>query len=137
MTTKKLFIIIGSIVAAVALLIVIFVGAIIGIAFYSIGKSEAAATAKTFLKSNEKLKQDIGEVKDFGTFVTGSVDTHNSDGEASLSLKVIGERRTVNARVDLIYKNSRAWRVTNAYYFNEQEKMVRLLDPYQDELGQP
>ncbi|MBV9210902.1 MAG: hypothetical protein JOZ52_09755 [Acidobacteria bacterium] len=131
MTTKKLFIIIGSIVAAAVLLIVIFVGAIVGIAFYSIGKSEAAATAKTFLKGNEKLKQDIGEVKDFGTFITGSVKSRNSDGAATLSLKVIGERRTVNANVSLMYRDNRAWRVTDASYQNEQGRTVQLLDPYE------
>ena len=131
MTTKKLFIIIGSIVAAVVLLIVIFVGAIVGIVFYSINKSEAAATAKTFLQKNEKLKQDIGEVKDFGTFITGNINTRNSDGVATLSLKVIGERRTVNANVRLMYRDNRAWRVTDASYQNEQGRTVQLLDPYE------
>jgi len=133
MTTKKLVIVIVSIVAALVLLVAIFVGAIVGLTFYSIGKSEAAATAKTFLKSNEKLKQEIGEVKDFGSFITGSVNTHNSDGEATLYLKVIGERKTVNARVDLMYQSNRAWRVTDASYENERGQTVKLLDAYEPE----
>lgn len=131
MTTKKLVIIIVSVLAAAGLLVVIFAGGIVGLAFYSIGKSEAATTAKTFLKNNEKLKQDIGNVNDFGTFITGSVNTRNADGEASLSLKVIGEKRTVHANVVLVYRDNRAWRVTDASYVNEQGQTINLLDAYE------
>ncbi|MBC7908887.1 MAG: hypothetical protein H7Y30_00195 [Pyrinomonadaceae bacterium] len=135
MTTKKLVIVIVSVLVALGLLVVIFAGAIIGLAFYSIGKSEAAETAKTFLKSNEKLKQEIGNVKDFGMFVTGSVNSNNTDGEATLHLKVIGERRTVNATVSLTYKSNRAWRVTDASFENDAGKNVELLEQY--EQGEP
>jgi hypothetical protein len=62
------------------------------------------------------LKQDIGEVKDFGSFITGNVNVHNTDGEATLNLKVIGEKRTVNATVNLSYRSNRSWRVTGATY---------------------
>ena len=131
MTTKKLIIVIGSVLAAGVLLVAIFVGGIVGLTLYSIGKSDAAMTAKAFLKNNEKLKQDIGNVSDFGTFITGSVNMHNADGEATLSLKVIGERRTVNANVGLMYRDNRAWRVTDASYVNEHGQTVKLLDAYE------
>lgn len=131
MTTKKLVIVIVSILAAAGLLIAIFVGGIVGLTFYSIGKSEAALTAKTFLKNNEKLKQEIGNVNDFGSFITGSINTQNTEGEATLSLKVIGEKRTVNAKVDLMYRDNRAWRVTDASFVNEQGQTVKLIDPYE------
>jgi hypothetical protein len=130
-TTKKLVIVIVSILAAAGLLIAIFVGGIVGLTFYSIGKSEAALTAKTFLKNNEKLKQEIGNVNDFGSFITGSINTQNTEGEATLSLKVIGEKRTVNAKVDLMYRDNRAWRVTDASFVNEQGQTVKLIDPYE------
>lgn len=131
MTTKKLIIVIGSILAAAGLLVAIFVGGIVGLAFYSIGKSEAAVTAKTFLKNNEKLKQDIGNVNDFGTFITGSINTKNADGEATLSIKVIGEKRTINATVNLMYRSNRAWRVTDASYVNGNGQTVKLLEAYE------
>jgi hypothetical protein len=137
MTTKKVFIVIGGIVAAAALLVAIFVGVIVGLAVYSIGKSEAAATARTFLKKNEKLKQDIGQVNDFGSFVTGNVNAQNAGGEATLYLKVIGERRTVNARVDLLYQSNRAWRVIDASYQNDKGQMIKLLDPYEPDAPEP
>ncbi len=53
--------------------------------------------SKDFLRNNERLKQDIGEVKDFGSFVTGNININNGDGTAELNLKVIGERKEVNA----------------------------------------
>ena len=135
MTTKRVVIIVGALVIAVGLLIVTFVGGIVGFALYTVGNSDAAMTAKDFLRNNERLKKDIGEVKDFGTFVSGSVNIHNSNGDATLSLKVIGERRTVNATVDLIYRDGRQWRVTAASFRNEAGITVDLLNAY--EVQQP
>jgi hypothetical protein len=131
-TTKKLLITIVSILGALFLLVALFVGAIVGLAFYTIGHSEAAVTARNFLKQNEKLKQDIGEVQDFGSFVTGNLNTQNADGNATLYLKVIGARRTVNASVSMISTQGRAWRVTDASYVNEAGQTVELLDKYGD-----
>ncbi len=133
MTTKKILTIIGVVVGTIVLLIAIFVGAIVGIAFYSISQSEATATAKEFLKKNQLLKQDIGEVKDFGAFITGSVKTRNNDGNAVLSLKVIGEKKTVNTIVYLMYIEGREWRVTGASYKNTEGKTIELLKAYEDE----
>lgn len=137
MATKKLIIIIGSILAAAGLLVAIFVGGIVGIAFYTIGKSEAAVTAKTFLKNNEKLKQDIGNVNDFGAFITGNINTNNADGDATLSFKVIGERRTTRATVKLTYRSNRAWRVTDATYVGESGRTVTLIDAYEVTPAEP
>ena len=116
MSTKKIILIIAGIVTVLALIVALFVGGIAWFAFHTIAHSEAADTARTFLRNNEILKQDIGEVKDFGSFVTGNINVQNTDGEASLHLKVYGEKRTVNARVDLSYRNNRSWRVTGASY---------------------
>jgi hypothetical protein len=116
MSTKKIILIIAGVVAVLALIVALFVGAIAWFTFHTIAKSEAADAARTFLRSNETLKQDIGEVKDFGSIITGNINVQNSDGEASLYLKVYGEKRTVNARVDLSYRNNRSWRVTGASY---------------------
>jgi hypothetical protein len=131
MTTKRLMLIVGGVVIAIGLLIVVFVGGIVGFALYTVGNSDAAMTAKEFLRSNERLKDDIGEVRDFGTFVSGSVNIHNSNGTATLSLKVIGERRSVNASVDLVYRDGRQWRVTAASYRNEAGQTVDLLNAYE------
>jgi len=116
MSTKKLLLIIGGIIAVLVLVVALFVGGIAWFVFHTIGTSEAADTARTYLRSNARLRQDIGEVQDFGSFVTGQINVENGDGVATLHLKVIGEKRTVNARVDLSYRENRAWRVTGASY---------------------
>lgn len=131
MTTKKIVIIVISVVVVLGLIVAIFVGGIIGVTLYSMGQSEAADTAKTFLRNNEVLKQDIGEIKDFGSFVTGNINIKNSDGNATINLKVIGERKTVNASVELIYRSGRPWRVISASYRTPDGQTIDLLNPYE------
>jgi Cytochrome oxidase complex assembly protein 1 len=131
MTTKKIVVIIVAVIVVVFLLIAVFVGGVIGFAFYSVGNSQAAVTAKAFLRKNERLKQDIGEVKDFGSFITGSINVENNNGVANLHLKVIGEKKTVNASVQLMYTNGREWRVTQATYKNENGQTIDLINAFE------
>ena len=137
MTTKKIVLIIGAVVVVLGLLVVLFVGGIVGFALYQVGNSQAALKAKDFLRTSEKLKQDIGEVKDFGSIVTGSVNMHDGNGEATVNLKVIGGRKTVNASVDLVLVSGSAWRVSSASYVNESGQTVELLNPYDSKLLTP
>jgi Cytochrome oxidase complex assembly protein 1 len=130
MTTKKIVLIIAGVVGVLALVVALFVVAIGGVVFHKIGSSEAAETARTYLRGNQVLKNDIGEVKEFGWFVTGNMSGGNGDGEATLYLKVIGEQRTVNARVDLMYRSNRSWRVTGATY-DRDGKIVDLMQSYE------
>ena len=129
MTTKKIVLIIAGIICVLALVVAIFVGGIAWFVFHTIGTSEAADTARTYLRNNARLKQDIGEVQDFGSFVTGQINVENGDGVATLHLKVIAEKRTVNARVDLSYRQNRAWRVTGASY-NRDGQDIDLMQGY-------
>lgn len=137
MTTKKIVLIVAAVVVVLALLAAVFVGGIVGVALYSVGNSEAAARAKDFLRTSDKLTDDIGEVTDFGSVVTGSVNVANNSGEATLHLKVIGERKTVNASVDLIYTKGTAWRVSKASYVNASGQTIDLLDPYDSRIPVP
>ena len=130
MTTKKIILIVVGILAVLALIVALFAGGIVFFAFRTIANSDAAATARTYLRNNQTLKQDIGEVKDFGSFVTGSINVENGDGVAKLNLKVIGEKKTVNATVDLAYRSNRDWRVTGASYDNDG-RTVDLMKPYE------
>src|SRR5205807_2874173 len=129
MSTKKIVLIIIGIVAVLCLIVALLVGGIAFFVFHIIGSSEAADTARTYLRNNETLKQDIGEVKDFGSFVTGNINVQNGDGVATLYLKVIGEKRTVNARVDLSYRSNREWRVTGASY-DRDGQAIDLMQSY-------
>ena len=137
MTTKKIVLIIGGVVVVLGLLVVIFVGGIVGFALYQVGNSEAALKAKAFLVNSEKLKRDIGAVKDFGSIVTGSVSIHDGNGEATVNLKVIGEQKTVNASVHLVLVSGSTWRVSSASYVNASGQTVELLDPYDSKLLTP
>ena len=130
MTTKKIVLMVGGVVVVLALLVVCFAGGIVGFALYQIGNSEAAARAKDFLRSSEKLKAEIGPVQDFGRIVTGNVNLHNGNGDATLHLKVIGDRKTVNATVDLTLARGGTWRVSSASYVSATGHTIDLLDPY-------
>ena len=137
MTTKKIVLIVCAVVVVLGLLVVIFVGGIVGFALYQVGNSEAALKAKTFLANSEKLKLDIGEVKDFGKIVTGSVSIHDGSGEATVNLKVIGAQKTVNASVHLVLVNGSTWRVSSASYVNASGQNVELLDPFDSKIVTP
>lgn len=137
MTTKKIVLIVAAVVVVLGLLAAVFVGGIIGFALYQVGNSEAAARAKDFLRNSDKLKTEIGEVKDFGSIVTGNVRVNNNNGEATLNLKVIGERKTVNASVNLLYTNGSAWRVSGASYVNSSGQTIDLLNPFDSRIPVP
>jgi Cytochrome oxidase complex assembly protein 1 len=129
MSTKKIVAIVLGILAVLGLVVALFVGGILYFTFRTIGHSQAADTARTYLRNNEKLKADIGEVKDFGSFVSGNINVRNQNGDATLSLKVYGEQKTVNATVDLMYRNNRDWRVIGAQYVSDG-RTVDLMSAY-------
>src|SRR5215217_5127818 len=137
MTTKKIVLIVGSVVVVLGLLVVLFVGGIVGFALYQVGNSQAALKAKDFLRNSEKLKSDIGEVKDFGSIVTGSVSRQDGNGEATVKIEVISEKKSVVASVHLVLVSGSSWRVSSASYVNESGQTVELLDPYDSKLLTP
>jgi hypothetical protein len=129
MSTKKIILIVAGVVIVLGLIVVLFAGGIALFVFRTISHSEAADTARTYLKNNEKLKQEIGEVKDFGWLVSGNINVTNGDGVATLYLKAIGEKGDANTRVDLQFRDNRAWRVTGASYTRDG-KTVDLMQAY-------
>jgi|ERR1043165_851385 hypothetical protein len=130
MTTKKIVLVVGGVVMVLTALVLCVTGGIVGVALFQIGNSDAAARARDFLRSSEKLKAEIGPVQDFGRIVTGSVSLNNGNGDATLHLKVIGDRKTVNATVDLILVRGGMWRVSSASYVSDKGQTIDLLDPY-------
>ncbi len=130
MTTKKIMLIVGSVLLVLTVLTALFLTAIVVFGLYTVKNSDSAEKAKDYLRGNKKLKQDIGEAKDFGNIVTASINDRDGNSEVTLKLKVIGERKTVNATVDLILVQGNAWRVTSASYVNSLGQKIPLLDPY-------
>jgi hypothetical protein len=129
MSTRKIILIIAGVVIVLGLIVALFVGGILFFVFRTIGNSEAADTARTYLRNNDKLKQDIGEVKDFGWLVSGNINVTNGDGVATLYLKAKGEKSDADTRVELQYRNNRAWRVTGASYSRDGQT-VDLMQAY-------
>ncbi len=130
MTAKKIMQIVGGVLVALTVLMLAFLLAIVGFGLYTVKNSESTEKAKAYLRTNEKLKQDIGEVKEFGNIVMASINERNGNNEVTLKLKVFGERKTVNATVDLMLVQGNTWRVTSASYVNSLGQKIPLLDPY-------
>jgi|ERR1041384_1204648 archaellum component FlaG (FlaF/FlaG flagellin family) len=131
MTAKKIAFVVGMVLVVLAFLTTIFLIAIVFFGLYTVNNSEPAEKAKTYLRNNEKLKQDVGEVQNFGNIVTAAINDRNGNSEVTLKLKVIGEKKTVNATVDLMLVQGNSWRVTSASYVNSNGQSVKLLDPYE------
>ena len=130
MTAKKIVQIVVGVFAALLVLTILFLVAIVGFGLYTVKNSESTEKAKDYLRKSDKLKQDIGEVKDFGDIVTAGLNERNGNSEVTLKLKVIGERKTVNANVDLMLVQDNTWRITSASYVNSLGQKIFLLDPY-------
>ena len=131
MNTKKVVFVVGMVLAVLALLTAIFFVAIVFLGLYTVKNSESADKAKAYLQNNEKLKQDVGEIKNFGNIVMASINERNGNTEVTMKLKVFGERKTVNATVNLMLVQGNAWRVTSASYVNSNGQTISLLDPYE------
>jgi len=131
MTAKKIAFVVGMVLVVLAFLTTIFLIAIVFFGLYTVNNSEPAEKAKTYLRNNEKLKQDVGEVQNFGNIVTAAINDRNGNNEVTLKLKVFGEKKTVNASVDLMLVQGNTWRVTSASYVNSNGQTVKLLDPYE------
>lgn len=134
MTTKKIVLIVAGVVVVLGFVVFLFVGGIVGFALYQLANSEAAARAQDFLRNSPELRQDIGEVKDFGSIVTGGINLSGGSGRATINLKVIGEKKTVNASVDLVLVSGSTWRVSSASYVNDSGQRINLLDPFDSKL---
>jgi len=130
MIKKKSVFVVGGVVVALALLTTIFIVVIVFLGLYTVKNSESAEKAQDYLRRSEKLKQDIGEVQKFGNIVTAAINDRNGNSEVTLKLKVFGERKTVNATVDLMLVQGNAWRITSASYVNSSGQTIALFDPY-------
>lgn len=137
MTAKKIVFVVGWVLMGLMVLTAIFVAAIVYFGLYTVNKSEPAEKAKAYLRSNEKLKQDIGDVQNIGNIDTVGISDHNGNSEVTLKLKVFGKDKTVNATVNLMLVPGNAWRITSASYVNSNGQTVKLLDPYETNLRTP
>ena len=137
MKAKKIVFVVGSVLTVLTVLAAIFVVAIVYFGLYTVNKSEPAEKVKAYLRSNEKLKQDIGDVQNIGNVETVGISDRNGNSEVTLKLRVYGEHKTVNATVNLMLVPGNAWRITSASYVNSNGQTIKLLDPYETNLRIP
>jgi|ERR1041385_1789999 hypothetical protein len=137
MTAKKIVFGVGIVLTVLAALAGIFLVVIVYFGLYTVNNSEPAEKAKAYLRSNDKLKQDIGEVQNIGNVDTAAINDRNGNNEVTLKLKVFGERKTVNATVNLMLVPGNTWRITSASYVNSNGQTVKLLDPYDTKVQMP
>jgi len=137
MTAKKIMQMVGGVLVVLTVLLLAFILAIVGFGLYTVKNSESAEKAQDYLRKNEKLRQDIGEVQKFGNIVTAAINVRDGNSEVTLKLKVFGERKTVNATVDLMLVQGNAWRITSASYVNSNGQKINLLDPYDTKVPIP
>ena len=130
MKAKKIVFVVGTVLTALAVLAGVFVVAIVYFGLYTVNNSEPAEKAKAYLLSNDKLKQDIGEVQNIGNVSTAAINERNGNSEVTLKLKIFGAHKTVNATVNLMLVPGNTWRITSASYVNSNGQTVPLLDPY-------
>jgi len=137
MTAKKIVFGVGIVLTVLAVLAGIFLVVIVYFGLYTVNNSEPAEKAKAYLRSNDKLKQDIGDVQNIGNVDTAAINDRNGNNEVTLKLKVFGERKTVNATVNLMLVPGNTWRITSASYVNSNGQTVKLLDPYDTKVQMP
>jgi hypothetical protein len=72
----------------------------------------AAEAAKDYLRKSSVVQAQLGAVKDFGRFPSGSESSVNGEGSAHFFMTVKGERKEGRAEVELTRKPGQAWQVT-------------------------
>jgi len=107
-----LFSVLGAL-AIVGLCLVCIVGAVlVPMQWWSHGG--AAGTAKDYLRKNTVVQAQIGPVREFGQFPTGSESIINGEGSAHFVITIKGERRDGSAELELVRKPGQPWKVTSA-----------------------
>ena len=108
---KKALKIVGIVVPVAILLIFLFILFVGGI----MKNTDAYKVAVENIKQNDEIKKATGGIKDFGYMIADHVETTNGNGEANLSINVIGEKKDVDVSVSLLKQNGGKWKITEMY----------------------
>jgi len=100
----------------VSLCIVLFAGGIIGGVMGAIKNSEAYKMSLEILEKSPHVREEIGNIKSYGWFPSGSVNVSGSTGDAKLSISVTGEKGQGILETELT-KNGGKWSFTKAVFY--------------------
>lgn len=107
-----IFAVLGAL-GIIGLCLVCVVGAIfVPVRWWSHGG--AAGAAKDYLSTNPTVVAQLGAIKEFGLFPTGSQSIVNGEGTAHLAFSLTGEKGRGTAEVDLSKKKGGPWKVVGA-----------------------
>lgn len=86
---------------------------IIAVIFHN---TEAYHSATEYVKSNPRIKGQIGEVKSFGLIPSGTIQTSTINGvetgNAVFELTVNGSKKNIDLIIELIKEPNNSWAVT-------------------------
>jgi len=88
--------------------------------------SEPFKIASSFVKENQQIKADLGEVTETSPWLPSSLTLEGSTVRVRLTLRVQGKNGTGKAYVTLVYLQDR-WQITAASYENRQGKTNPLI----------
>jgi hypothetical protein len=103
----------GWVKLAIAFFIIGFIAA--PLAIFMMKNSEAYAFATDFIKNDSTIANDVGSVKGFGLFPTGSLSTVSingiESGEAAFSFTVKGSKKYRDVYIHLRKQHDSNWKV--------------------------
>jgi len=67
--------------------------------------SDAFETAKQYCQTNQEIPSKTGEIKYYGTFISGEISTEEQKGFADLSFTIVGTKGNFHVNSKLVKKN--------------------------------
>ena len=107
------------------LVVIVVISILFGINDF-IKDSEPFKIASSFVKENQQIKDDLGEVTETSPWFPSSLKTSGSTVQVQLTLRVEGKNSAGKAYVTLVYLRDR-WQITAASYENRQGKVSPLI----------
>ena len=95
--------------------VLILVIVVIGIIIIVIGNSNALSAAKTYVLNSDSLKNEIGDIREFGITYTGGIeissDSAGEDGTANISLIIKGSKKFKELDFYVVKEKKQNWEV--------------------------
>jgi tetratricopeptide (TPR) repeat protein len=107
------------------LIVIVVISILFGINDF-IKDSEPFKIASSFVKENQQIKDDLGEITETSPWFPSSHKTSGSTIEVQLAIRIEGKNGTGKAYVTLVYLRDR-WQITAASYENRQGKVGQLI----------
>lgn len=130
---KVLLMVVGGILLVVGLCAICLVGGLF-LPYHWWTQGGPSQAAKDFLASDPTLREQLGAIKDFGLFPSGSVNELNGKGKAHLEFSLEGDKGRGRAAVDLAKEPRKDWWVTAAtLYVGDREFILKAGSPSEGE----